>query len=163
MSDVDPFRAASSRARFQGEYWRGLGVPDVQFPHHGDSGLDAHVIYTRHAATLSALSWVSRLGCKLGVRPAVLMFYVLPISLPLAWRFVPKGFLEGRVRALKESAFVDFSIRIYLCRSSRQSLRQILKPGSLVVVGGKRRWWPTDEQRLVARLRKEGHQAFLVE
>jgi hypothetical protein len=136
---------------------------DLRVRPGADGRLDAHVIFTSHAATLAALRWVARLGTRLGTRPIVLMFYVVPYTLPLDWRAVPAGFLESRIRALKAETPVEFSARIYLSRNSKESLRQALRPASLVVVGGKQRWWPTDEQRLADRLRKEGHQVFLVD
>jgi hypothetical protein len=138
-------------------------VTDLRVRRSADGRLDAHVIFTSHVATLAALRWVARLGNRLATRPIVLMFYVVPYTLPLDWRAVPEGFLEGRIRTLKAETAVEFSVRIYLCRNSRQSLRQVLRPGSLVVVGGRKRWWPTDEQRLAGRLRKQGHQVFLVD
>ncbi|MBI4165503.1 MAG: hypothetical protein HY508_07195 [Acidobacteria bacterium] len=136
-------------------------VPDVpgQFP---DRGVPAQVVYTNHAATVGALHWVARLGISLGMRSVVLMFYAVPGALPLDWQSVPKGFLENRIRALKEATATEFSVRVYLCRHSRQILRKVLGPDSLVVVGGKRRWWPTDEQRLAEIHKKDGHQVFLV-
>ncbi|MFB3921245.1 MAG: hypothetical protein ACE145_05950 [Terriglobia bacterium] len=136
---------------------------DLQVRCGPDGKFDAHVVFTSHAATGAALRWVARLGNRLDAHPIVLMFYVVPYTLSLNWRAVPEGFLERRIGALKAATPVEFSVRIYLCRNSKESLRQVLRPGSLVVVGGKERWWPTDEQRLVGWLRKEGHQVFLVD
>ena len=163
MSSSDRSRFLSSVSWTHAEHQAAAGVPEGQNPHRGDGSLNAYIIYNRHHATLRAVSWVSLLGSSLGVRPIVLMFHSLPVSLPLDWKHVPEGFLEERIRTLKAESPVDFSVRNYLCRSTQQTLRQILRPGSLVAVGGERCWWPTDEQRLVSRLRKDGCQAFLVE
>jgi hypothetical protein len=161
MSALDSNRTPAS-APLAESTWT-ADAADLRVRRGADGKLDAHVIFTSHAATLAALRWVARLGNRLGTRPIVLMFYTVPYTLPLDWRAVPEGFLEGRIRALKAQTPVEFSVRIYLCRNSRQSLRQVLRPGSLVVVGGRKRWWPTDEQRLAGRLRKQGHQVFLVD
>jgi hypothetical protein len=161
MSPLD--KAGSSTSALAADKAWTADAAELRVRPGADGKLDAHVIFTSHAATLAALRWVARLGNRLGTRPIVLMFYVVPYTLPLDWRAVPRGFLEGRIRALKAQTPVEFSVRIYLSRNSKESLRQVLRPGSLVVVGGKQRWWPTDEQRLAARLRKEGHQVFLVD
>lgn len=139
------------------------GTPDPPAGRLPGGGVVAHVVYTHHSATVTALHWVARLGISLGVRPVVLMFYAVPGPLPLDWRSVPRDFLENRIRTLKKATPAEFSVRIYLCRHSGQILRQVLRPDSLVVVGGKHRWWPTDEQRLANLLRKDGHQVFLVD
>jgi hypothetical protein len=161
MSPLD--KAGSSTSALAADKAWTADAADLRVRPGADGKLDAHVISTSHAATLAALRWVARLGTRLGTRPIVLMFYVVPYTLPLDWRAVPQGFLEGRIRALKAETPVDFSVRIYLCRNSKECLRHVLRPGSLVVVGGKKRWWPTDEQRLAGRLRKQGHQVFLVD
>ncbi len=161
MSPLDK-AGSSTSAPAADQAWT-ADAADLRVRPGADGKLDAHVIFTSHAATLAALRWVARLGNRLATRPIVLMFYVVPYTLPLDWRAVPEGFLEGRIRSLKAATPVEFSVRIYLCRNSKESLRQVLRPGSLVVVGGKQRWWPTDEQRLARRLRQEGHQVFLVD
>jgi len=54
-------------------------------------------------------------------------------------------------------------VQLYLCRDDMDTLNKILKPHSLVVVGGRTRFWPTQAQRLARRLRKSGHEVILTE
>ena len=61
-----------------------------------------------------------------------------------------------------ESA-VDTTVRFYLCRDRDETLARVLRPHSLVVIGGKKRWWPTAESRMAKRLRKLGHEVVLAE
>jgi len=42
-------------------------------------------------------------------------------------------------------------------------LRLVLKPHSLIIVGGRKRWWPTSEQRLAQALKKDGHHVIFAE
>ncbi len=121
------------------------------------------VLFTTCAGTVAALKIASRLGAHLGARPKVLMLYPVPFTLPLERRALPEGFLENQVRALQRDFPEEISVRICLCRHARQGLREILLPHSLIVMGGKKRWWPTEEQRLARRLRKEGHQVIFAE
>jgi hypothetical protein len=124
--------------------------------------LGVNVLFTTHAGTLAALRSVSRLGASLNVLPNVLMPYVVPYSLPFDWRAVPEGFLEEKIRALSRESPTALRVRIYLCRNTRETLRRILQPRSLVVVGGRRRWWPSHEQRLVRALKKSGIDVIFV-
>jgi hypothetical protein len=52
---------------------------------------------------------------------------------------------------------------MYLCRDSSETLLAVLKPRSLVVIGGRRRWWPTREERLAKKLRGAGHEVIFAE
>jgi hypothetical protein len=42
-----------------------------------------------------------------------------------------------------------------------ETIRQVLKPDSVVIVGGRKRWWPTREQKLATALRRDGHRVIL--
>jgi hypothetical protein len=124
---------------------------------------EAIVLFTTHAGTVVALKTASRLSAKLGVRPKVLMLYEVPYTLPLETRALPERFLEDQVRALQLDFPEEISMRIHLCRHLRQGLREALLPHSLIVMGGRERWWPTPEQRLAQFLKSSGHQVILVD
>jgi hypothetical protein len=91
------------------------------------------------------------------------MLYPVPYTLPLEKQAVPEGFLENEVRALKRDFPEELSVRICLCRHPRQGLREALEPHSLIVMGGRKRWWPTEEQWLAWRLRKDGHEVIFAD
>ena len=58
---------------------------------------------------------------------------------------------------------VETRVSIYLCRDLLEILQSVLKPHSLVVVGSRKRWWPTREKRLARKLRALGHQVVVTE
>jgi hypothetical protein len=72
-------------------------------------------------------------------------------------------FNENRYRAIASENPVETSVHIYLCRDRLEVLRSVLKPRSLVVLGGPKRWWPTPERRLARKLRQSGHEVILIE
>jgi hypothetical protein len=133
-----------------------LKQPDVQ-------GLEVQVLFTNLRQTLAALAVVSRLGLSLEVRPRVLIFCALPMTVPLEGRFIPAEFFEEKIRALKRESPVAFSVQRCICRHPGQSLRRLLRPHSLVVIAGKKRWWPSREEYLASRLRKDGHHVLFVD
>jgi hypothetical protein len=121
-----------------------------------------NVLYTTHAGTLAALKMASRLGAELGIYPTVLRLYAVPYTLPLEMPAVAMGFLEEQIHALARESPTEVTARIILCREPRRSLPEILRPHSLIVLGGTKRWWPTKEQWWARMLRKDGHEVIFV-
>ena len=126
-------------------------------------GQEVIVLFTTHAGTVAALKMASRLSANLGARPKVLMLYPVPYTLPLGRRALPEGFLENQVRALQRDFPEEISTDLHLCRHVRQGLREALLSHSLIVLGGRKRWWPTPEQRLAEFLHSSGHQVIFVD
>jgi hypothetical protein len=127
-----------------------------------DERLGIRIIYTTHHGTVAALQMASQLGANLSVCPEVLMLYAVPYTLPLEEPAVPTGFLEAQIHALARESPTEMKARVILCREPKRSLRQILSVHSLVLIGGKKRWWPTKEQRLAHLLAEEGHRVIFV-
>jgi hypothetical protein len=125
--------------------------------------LEVFVIFTNTAGTLAALQMADRLAKRLDARLRLLLPYEVPYTLPLTQPAVPLGFLEGQLQAVACKASIEISAHIFLCRDKGRTLRLILKPHSLVVIGGRKRWWPTQEQRLVSLLKKGGHHVVFAE
>jgi hypothetical protein len=61
----------------------------------------------------------------------------------------------------RESA-VETAVHHYLCRDRRSVLTAVLKPRSIVFIGGAKRWWPTPEMRLARKLSRSGHEVIFV-
>jgi hypothetical protein len=54
-------------------------------------------------------------------------------------------------------------VQIFLCRDRFETLAAVLKPGSIVVVGGRKRWWPTKDETLARQLRRAGYEVLFKE
>ena len=135
------------------------GLPPVD---ENGARLQVNVLYTTHAGSLAALKVASRLGTELGICPTVLRLYAVPYTLPLEMPAVATGFLEEQIHALAHESPTEVTARIILCRKPRRSLREILRSHSLIVLGGKQRWWPAKEQGWARMLREEGHEVIFV-
>ena len=135
--------------------------PGETAPSRGPERLEVNVIFTSYSGTLAALELASRLGADLGCLK-LLMLHAVPYALPLEKPAVSIEFLEERVRDVTRLAPTATTARIYLCRDPQDTLRRILQPHSLIVLGGKECWWPTTEQSLARMLRKEGHEVIFV-
>ncbi len=125
--------------------------------------LSVHVIFTSVPETLAALKHAGELASKLDARITLIVPQVVPYPAPLESPPVLLEFNERRFRALARQSPVETAVSIYLCRDRREALRDVLKPRSLVVIGGRRRWWPTGEKRLARLLRRDGHEVVFTE
>jgi hypothetical protein len=58
---------------------------------------------------------------------------------------------------------ITAGVRVYLCRDELQTIPWAFKPHSLVVIGGRRSWWPTRAERLRHALEAAGHFVVFVD
>ncbi len=130
---------------------------------HTGKGLEVLVIFTDAAGTLAALQLADGLTQKLEAHIRLLMPYEVPYALPLTQPAVPVEFLEGQIRALARDTRLEIAAHIYLCRDKGRTLELLLRPHSLIVVGGKKRWRPTSAQKLAQALQKGGHHVIFAE
>jgi hypothetical protein len=128
-----------------------------------DSRLDISVVFTSVDATLSALKEAADLAGSLGGRITLIVPQIVPYPLPLTSPPVLVDFNERRLRVIASNCRVETRVSIYLCRDCFETLQSVLKPHSLVVVGSRKRWWPTAEKRLAKKLRRFGHQVVVTE
>ena len=103
------------------------------------------------------------MASSLSARVTLLVPQVVPYPLPLETPPVLVDFSERRFRLIACQSPVETRVRIFLCRDRFEILNSVLSPRSLVVVGGRRRWWPTAERRLARKLRGAGHEVIFTE
>jgi hypothetical protein len=127
----------------------------------GGSRLELHVVFTDLASTLAALASASELARDLNARITIVAAQVVPYPLPLTDPPVPVAFTERVLLEAASAQTVDTRVDFYLCRDRRQAIRGALKRDSLVVIGGRKRWWPTGEESLARVLKRDGHRVIL--
>lgn len=114
-----------------------------------------YVIYTNPDGTFRALQTAGELACGLGSRIVLLFARVVPYPLPLECPDVAGEFTGDLLREVGGGEGVE--CRVYLCRDREDALRRALTPGSLVVMGARKRWRPDQDRRLARMLRRDGH------
>ncbi|HEY1338665.1 MAG TPA: hypothetical protein VGF59_14210 [Bryobacteraceae bacterium] len=130
---------------------------------HSESKLNIAVVFTSVNATLAALKRAGALAASLRARITLLVPQVVPYPLPLESPPVLLDFTERRFRLIADQSPVETTVRIYLCRDGWEMVSAELSAHSLVVVGGRRRWWPTRAERLVRKLSRAGHEVIFAE
>jgi hypothetical protein len=137
--------------------------PDRPDPDQTEARLNIHVVFTSVDATLAALRKAADLAGRLAARVILLVPQVVPYPLPLESPPMLLDWNERRFRILAEESAVETRVQLYLCRDRLQALVAVLKPHSLVILGGPRRWWSTSEKRLARQLHRAGHEVIFTE
>lgn len=125
--------------------------------------LNIAVVFTSVESTLAALKEAGQLANSLGARIKLVVPQAVPHALPLETPPVLVEFNENRFRVMASESPVETSVQIYLCRDRFETLTGALKPGSIVVLGGKKRWWPTKDETLARQLRRAGYEVLFKE
>jgi len=128
-----------------------------------ETRLGVVVVFTSVESTIQALRKAGTLAGSLHARITLVVPQVVPYPLPLTSPPVLLDFSERRFRAIAAESPVETTVRLYLCRDQMETLSAVLAPHSLIVVGGRARWWPTWEKRMARRLRRAGHEVILTE
>ena len=86
---------------------------------------------------------------------------VVPYPLPLSEPQINPEFTGDRIRAmLSQHPGVD--VEVCLCHEKLNAPLAVLKPHSLILIGGRTRFWPTEENRIARDLRRRGHEVVFV-
>ncbi len=129
-----------------------------------DQRLNIAVIFTSVESTLAALRAAGVLARSLGARILLLVPQVVPYPLPLDSPPVLIDWNEKRFGAIASESPVETIVRLYLCRDQMETLKNALNPKCLVVVGGRKKWWPFScEKSLAGQLRRAGHEVIFTE
>jgi len=124
------------------------------------------VVATSDRGTLAALRTAGKLAANLGACVALLKTQVVPFPLPLERPPVSTNFRGRQLYGLMREAGIEaeeVTIQLCLCRDRNETLRRILRPNSLVVIGGPERWWRRSERALERYLNRLGHQVVFVD
>ncbi len=132
----------------------------------GDEKLQINVIFTTPQATLAALNAAALMANDLDARIRLVAPQLIPYAYPLERPPVKIEFMERKLSDLvRRSPHCDLvsNVHLYLCRDRSETMLEVLEPNSLIVIGGKKRWWPTEESRLARSLKSAGHQVIFAE
>ena len=132
----------------------------------GAGHLVVNVIFTDRDGTARALEAADSLAASLGATIQLLAAQTVPFRLQLDEPLVSVDFTERLLSDLagrSDQDSLQINPHLYLCRSPLETLKQVLRPNSLVMIGGRKRWWPTAASRMARALRSKGHQVFWIE
>jgi hypothetical protein len=117
------------------------GHPALPIGVEADQQVNIAVVFTSVDPTLAALKEAGNLANSLGARITLVVPQVVPFPLPLETPPVLLEFNENRFRVMASESPVETGVQVYLCRDRFETLAAVLKPGSIVLIGGRKRWW----------------------
>jgi hypothetical protein len=144
----------------------GKAVAQEIAPGFAAGPLEVNVIFTDVQSTAAALkfaqSFTRELGARISLRAAIAVPFQLPLDQPqISVAFLQEGM--GKLVSQLEKNTFEPTVHLYLCRDRVRALSQVLRPNSVVVIAGRKRWWPTAETRMARALRAEGHRVIFVD
>jgi hypothetical protein len=145
-----------------------LAIPATGWPGppggcKGDVRFELAVVFTSFDATVAAVKMAGALARGLAAHITLLVPQVVPYPLSLEDPPLVLDFIRQRLGEIASDSPVDTTIRHYFCRDRIVALAAVLRPGSIVVIGGRKKWWPTREKTLARRLRQFGHEVIVAE
>lgn len=124
------------------------------------------VISTTEEGTTVALNAASALARDLDAKIVLLKVEVVPPRFPVNKPPIPLDFIVKQQRSLllhSSASDEDVAIRICLCRDRDQCLLHLLRRRCLVVIGGRRHWWRSGEEKLEHSLSRLGHHVIFID
>jgi len=121
------------------------------------------VLFTTEEETLAAARVGANLAEAMAVPLTVVHFRAVPYPLSVHAPVGVSPVESDAFRRRLESAGIDARVRVYLCRKRDSVVPMAFRGHSLIVMGGKRRWWPTAAERLRRRLEVAGHFVLFVD
>jgi hypothetical protein len=129
-------------------------------------GLCVTVIATTDEGTAGALDAARGLAKDLNATITLLKMEVVSNHFPL---YRPPGSLRWTIE--RQHALVhesgareeEVDIQIRLCRGLESGLQRVLRRRALIVIGGRRHWWTSGEERLERSLHRLGHHVIFID
>jgi hypothetical protein len=126
---------------------------------------EMNVIFTTMRGTVAAIRAAAALARVSGA--SVRLIDPRPVHIPL--RAAGYALAAGEVpieeherERVIAAAGVPVDVQVYVCGHPANVARAALRPHSLVILGGRRSWWPTPLERLQRTLESQGHVVMFV-
>ncbi len=120
------------------------------------------LVFTSFNRTLKALEKAIPLAIPFNREIEILVMQTVPFVLPLDDPSVPLEFLVRRLEEMASGIPQKIRISAYLCRDRLEGLKRVLNRNCPVVIGVRKRWWPTSDERVALKLRRSGYDVITV-
>ena len=124
--------------------------------------LDVVVLYTNPAVTAKALAASSELARSLESAITLMAVHVLPYPSPLECQQGIQRRLEDNLRAVARTSPAEIRAKVVFARDRTDACLGLLRRQSVVVIGTRKHWWRTREERLARRLAAHGHSVAVI-
>jgi hypothetical protein len=126
-----------------------------------------YVVFTSIDETLAAVRFAGEFAAALGASLTLVHFrtvpYVLPVDAPNGLSPVETDAFVDRLGDAACETGITVRVRVYLCRNVQHVIPLAFKPHSMIVMAGRRTWWPTRTERWRRTLEAAGHFVVFVD
>jgi len=130
----------------------------------GESGAELELVipFTVPAVTRAVLERAASLTNGLNARVLLLAVHAVPYATTFGCPSSTHAFLVEHLVELSEESRLPVNAQVVLARSRVEGLRDALPRGSTVLIGARRHFWRTAEERLARALAANGHKVALI-
>jgi hypothetical protein len=139
----------------------GSVLPTTASESHGQ--FEVALLFTSQEVTINVLERTAALLAGLNARINLVALQTVPYALELNNPPVSVPFNEQRLEDIASQSQIETAAHLYICRCPFDTLTSVLKPGSLLVVGTRKRRWITWERRLARKLESAGFRVLMLE
>jgi hypothetical protein len=120
------------------------------------------VPFTEWAVTEAVMKRAVAFAEKLNARLLLVAVHTVPYPMSFGCPALVHAHLVDQLIDLASRCPLPVNPQVVLARSCEEGFRHALKPESTVLVGTRKRFWKTSEEKLAAVLAHEGHHVALV-
>jgi hypothetical protein len=128
----------------------------------GSAELEIVVPYTEWSVTSAVLRRAVSLAAGLNVRIQLIAVHTSPYPTAVGCPALVHAHLVEQLVDLAAMCPIPVNPQVVLARYWDEGFRYAMKPSSTVLVGSRRHFWRTHEEKLAQALAREGHQVALV-
>jgi hypothetical protein len=139
-----------------------LRIEPGAFEQASDAKLELVVPFTVPTVTQAVLERAESLTAGLNARISLVAVHSVPYASTFGCPSSTHAFLVEQLVELSAGCRLPVHAQVVLARSRDEGLQYVLRPGSTVLLGSRRRRWRTPEERLARKLAGDGNNVVLV-
>jgi hypothetical protein len=124
--------------------------------------LDVVVPYTEWSVTDALLKRAVALTAGLSARLTLVAVHTVPYPAPFGCPSAVHAHLVEQLVDLASRCPLPVNPQVVLARGRTEGFAYVLKPESIVLLGARKHWWRTEEERLARTLARDGHKVVLL-
>ena len=124
--------------------------------------LDVVVPYTEWSVTDALLKRAVALTAGLNARLTLVAVHTVPYAAPYGCPAAEHAHLVEQLMDLASRCPVPVNPQVVLARGRTEGFCHVLKPESIVLLGARKHWWRTREEKLARSLARDGHKVVLL-
>jgi hypothetical protein len=124
--------------------------------------LDVVVPYTEWSVTDALLKRAAAFTAGLNARLRLVAVHTVPYASPYGCPAAVHAHLVEQLVDLAGRCPLPVNPQVVLARGRAEGFAYVLKPESIVLLGARKHWWRTEEEKLARSLARDGHKVVLL-